>query len=121
MTPIGPGVLVYVLWISRRWPFIPHCPPARVTGRWGLPWLVPRPVDVSVAWGRPVRVGPRDPAPSEARVAAVFEAYCAELRRLFDEHKDQCLPPEVAARGLTITHRGRPGEASAAAEPRSRL
>ena len=91
-----------------------------VTGRWGLPWLVPRAVDVSVAWGRPVRVGPPDPAPSEARVAAVFEAYCAELRRLFDEHKDQCLPPEVAARGLTIIHRGSPGEESAAA-PRSRL
>ena len=96
-------------------------PAPLVTGRWGLPWLVPRPVDVSVAWGRPVRVGPPDLAPSEARVAAVFEAYCAELRRLFDEHKDQCLPPEVAARGLTITHRGHPGEASAAAEPRSRL
>ena len=89
-----------------------------VTGRWGLPWLVPRPVDVSVAWGRLVRVGPPDPAPSEARVAAVFEAYCAELRRLFDEHKDQCLPPEVAARGLTIIHRGTP---DASAAPRSRL
>ena len=48
-----------------------------------------------------MRVGPPDPAPSEARVAAVFEAYCAELRRLFDEHnhKDQCLPPDPELRG----------------------
>ena len=33
---------------------------------------------------------------------------------------EESVPPEVAARGLTITHRGHPGEASAAAEPRSR-
>ena len=76
-----------------------------ISGRWGLPWLVPRRVDVSVAWGNSVPVGPPEAEPSEARVAAVFEAYCAELRRLFDEHKDSCLPAEVAARGLTIVHR----------------
>ena len=55
-----------------------------------------------------MRVGPPDPHPSEARVAEVFALYVKELRRLFDEHAPSCLPPEVAAHGLTIVHRGAP-------------
>lgn len=87
-----------------------------ISGRWGLPWPVPRRVEVSVCWGRPVSVGPPDAEPSEQRVAEVFARYCAELRRLFDEHKDSCLPPEVAARGLSIVHRTAADEG-----PKSRL
>ena len=39
------------------------------------------------------------------KVEAVYEAYVAELRRVFDAHKDACLPADVAARGLTILRR----------------
>lgn len=77
-----------------------------VTGRWGLPWLVPRATDIHVCWGAPVEVGAPNDAPSDAEVEAVFSRYVAELRRLFDANKDDCLPAEVAARGLTIVWRG---------------
>mmetsp|Transcript_521 Transcript_521/g.962 ORF Transcript_521/g.962 Transcript_521/m.962 type:complete len:329 (+) Transcript_521:360-1346(+) len=73
-----------------------------VRGRWGLPWIVPKAVDVHVCWGRPVPVGPPDASPTEDQVLAVFTKYVAELRRLFDENKDKCLPPEVAKHGLSI-------------------
>ena len=43
----------------------------------------------------------------------VFGRYVAELRRIFDENKERCLPAEVARRGLqikmhrsTLGHRG---------------
>ena len=42
---------------------------------------------------------------SDAEVEAVFEAYVTELRGVFDAHKDACLPPDVAARGLTVIRR----------------
>lgn len=77
-----------------------------VTGRFGLPWLVPNPTPVHVRWGEPVRTGPPNAQPSEAEVTAVFERYVAELKRLFDAHKDACLPPEVAAKGLEIGFSG---------------
>jgi len=38
-----------------------------VTGRWGLPWLVPNKVDISVCWGNPVDVGGVNVNPSDAQ------------------------------------------------------
>lgn len=75
-----------------------------VTGRWGLPWIVPRPTKIHVRFGRPVDVGPPQEEPSAAAVEDLFSRYVAELHRLFDEHK-ALLPPEVAARGLIISRR----------------
>lgn len=75
-----------------------------VTGRWGLPWIVPRPTTINVRFGRPVEVGPPQKAPSAAAVEELYARYVAELRRLFDEHK-ALLPPEVAARGLVVSRR----------------
>merc|ERR1711971_426547 len=73
-----------------------------VRGRWGLPWLVPKPVPVHVCWGAVVPVGPPNAHPTEEEVLKVFAKYVAELRRLFDDNKDECLPPKVAARGISI-------------------
>lgn len=86
-----------------------------VWGRGGLlvtpalpnPGLLPVPGGpLNVRWGEPVDVGAPDEAPSDEKVKAVFEKYSAELRRLFDAHKDKCLPPEVAAKGLKVVWRG---------------
>jgi len=86
-----------------------------MTGRWGLPWLVPNKVDIHVCWGNAVSVGPANATPTDAQVEEVFGRYCAELLRVFDKNKDACLPPEVAARGLTIVRRETPSSASKAA------
>ena len=80
-------------------PFVP------VLGKWGLPWLVPRTGAIHIRWGQPVPVGPPNAAPTDADVEAVFEAYAAALRELFDAHKHDCLPADVAARGLTVIKR----------------
>jgi len=82
-----------------------------ITGRWGLPWLVPNKVAIHVRWGNTVSVGPKNGDPTDAQVDEVFQRYTAELLRVFNEHKDACLPPDVAARGLTIVKReGRPAK-----------
>jgi len=76
-----------------------------ITGRWGLPWLVPNKVDIHVCWGNAVSVGPPNKNPTDAEVEEVFERYCTELRLVFDTNKDASLPADVAARGLTIVKR----------------
>lgn len=76
-----------------------------ITGRWGLPWLVPNKVDIHVCWGNPVSVGPKNANPTDVQVEEVFSRYVAELQRVFEENKAACLPPDVAARGLTIVKR----------------
>jgi len=75
-----------------------------VTSRFGIPMggLLPLPTNVHTRFGRPVPVGPPDAEPSEERVEEVFCKYLAELRRLFREHAKDCLPPDVAERGLRI-------------------
>lgn len=78
-------------------------------GRWGLPFL-PKKQNLQCHAGFPVEVGPADPNPTDERVKQVFRMYCTELRRLFNEHKDAALPPEVAARGLDIVWRGHKSE-----------
>ena len=73
-----------------------------VTGHWGLPWIVPKATDIHVCWGRAVSVGKPNAEPTDEQVNDVFASYQAELRRLFDESKDQCLPADVAACGLEV-------------------
>ena len=63
-----------------------------------------------LAPGRSVEVGPMDANPSNKHVHEVFHRYCSELLRLFDEHKDAALPPEVAARGLQLVWCGHESE-----------
>lgn len=98
-----------------------------VLGQGGLPTspILPNPLmlpvfrqGLHIRFGSPVDVGPPDANPSEEKVLQVFERYLAALRKVFDEHKDSCLPPEVAARGLEVVWRGAPtsrgGEANGA-------
>lgn len=92
-----------------------------ITGRWGLPWLVPHPVHVAVRWGDAVDVGAPNPDPTDAQVEAVFERYVAELQRVFEAHKHTCLPPDVAARGLTIVRRSSSSRKTGAKGVRSAL
>mmetsp|Transcript_37687 Transcript_37687/g.79261 ORF Transcript_37687/g.79261 Transcript_37687/m.79261 type:complete len:332 (-) Transcript_37687:721-1716(-) len=77
-------------------------PMVYVLGRWNLPWMVPKKVDVHVVWGEPVHVGAPNTAPSDEQLHEVFDRYVAELRRLFDANKDACLPAYVAAKGLSV-------------------
>lgn len=74
-----------------------------ITGKFGLPMagLLPRATEVHVRWGRPIPVD-AVAEPSEELVEELFCRYLAELRALFDCHAHECLPPEVAVRGLKI-------------------
>ena len=74
------------------------------TGRLGSPF--PHATRHVYALGRPVPVGPPNPSPTDDEVLAVLRLWVREMRRLFDEHKG-CLDEDVAARGLSITLRGR--------------
>jgi len=67
------------------------------------PWLLPGfRKKLNLRIGRPIDVGPRDDDPSDERVKEAFDKYIVGLRELFDTHKDTCLEPEVAARGLEV-------------------
>lgn len=77
-------------------------------GRGGLPF-VPKKGHITVRIGELVEVGPARSDPSEAEVLSVFRHYCAELSALFHAHKDTCLPPDIAARGLEMVWRGHEG------------
>ncbi|CAJ1390667.1 unnamed protein product [Effrenium voratum] len=82
-----------------------------VTARFGIPMAgpIPIPTDIHTRWGRAVPVGPREEEPSDEHVEEVFCRYVTELRRLFREHAKDCLPPEIANRGLKIVRLdGRP-------------
>mmetsp|Transcript_60358 Transcript_60358/g.118748 ORF Transcript_60358/g.118748 Transcript_60358/m.118748 type:complete len:338 (+) Transcript_60358:1-1014(+) len=61
---------------------------------------------VHLRFGEPVDVGPKEEHPSDERVQEVYQRYVAALQKLFDRYKDDCLPPEVAARGLKVVYRG---------------
>lgn len=73
----------------------PACLPIRGTG-------------LHVRFGEPVDIGPAEESPSDARVQEAFNKYIKSLTVLFDAHKDSCLPPEVAARGLKVILRSAP-------------
>lgn len=90
-------------WIYRRTGFgLPI-----VTARFGIPMagLLPLPTDVHVRWGRPVEVGPKELEPSDERIEKLFAKYMTALQETFDAHAAECLPPEVAAKGLAIIRR----------------
>mmetsp|Transcript_2793 Transcript_2793/g.7367 ORF Transcript_2793/g.7367 Transcript_2793/m.7367 type:complete len:327 (+) Transcript_2793:75-1055(+) len=75
-----------------------------VTAKFGIPMamLLPIRTDIHARWGSPVEVGPPEEHPSDERVEEVFARYLEELRRVFYANAHDCLPPEVAARGLKI-------------------
>lgn len=73
------------------------------TGKFGIPQVnVPLKTNVHARWGNPVEVGPAEPNPSDERVEEVFQRYLLELQRLFYSNCHDCLPPEVAEKGLKI-------------------
>lgn len=75
-----------------------------VTGKFGIPMAMSLPLktDIHARWGVPVEVGPPEDNPSAERVEEVFTRYLTELQRVFYANAHECLPPEVAARGLKI-------------------
>jgi len=87
-------------WIYRRTGFgLPF-----VSARFGIPMagLLPRPTDIHVRWGRPVEVGPREQEPSDERIEELYARYLTELQDTFSRHSQECLSPELAARGLKV-------------------
>jgi hypothetical protein len=73
------------------------------TGKWGIP-QAPFPIktDVHARWGNPIEVGPPEPNPSDERVEEVFQQYLLELQKVFNANCHDCLPSEVAKKGLNI-------------------
>jgi 2-acylglycerol O-acyltransferase 2 len=73
-------------------------------GRFGLPLSIFTPLssDIHIRWGNPIDVGTPEAEPSEERVQEVYGRYVAELQRLFDANAKDCLPADVAAKGLKI-------------------
>eukprot|EP00747_Dinoflagellata_sp_TGD_P213494 gnl/TRDRNA2_/TRDRNA2_86430_c0_seq1.p1 gnl/TRDRNA2_/TRDRNA2_86430_c0~~gnl/TRDRNA2_/TRDRNA2_86430_c0_seq1.p1 ORF type:complete len:339 (+),score=43.54 gnl/TRDRNA2_/TRDRNA2_86430_c0_seq1:62-1018(+) len=85
---------------------LPFC-----TCRFGLPMVVPffwlpHPTDIHVRWGAPLDVGPAVEEPSDEQVEALFARYVEALKQLFDAHAKDCLPAEIAGRGLEIVRIG---------------
>eukprot|EP00927_Polykrikos_kofoidii_P085231 TRINITY_DN9204_c0_g1_i1.p1 TRINITY_DN9204_c0_g1~~TRINITY_DN9204_c0_g1_i1.p1 ORF type:complete len:352 (-),score=36.02 TRINITY_DN9204_c0_g1_i1:123-1073(-) len=82
-----------------------------VKGRLGLLTspLLPTPLllpalgaPLHLRFGDPVPVGPPNDDPTEETVREVLRRYTEAVQKIFDENKDTCLPPEVAARGLEV-------------------
>mmetsp|Transcript_7137 Transcript_7137/g.19738 ORF Transcript_7137/g.19738 Transcript_7137/m.19738 type:complete len:330 (+) Transcript_7137:49-1038(+) len=69
------------------------------------PLMLPRRGSLHIRFGEPVHLGPKEENPSDERVHQAFRLYLAALRNLFDAYKDECLPPEVAASGLSVVER----------------
>ncbi|CAE8590058.1 unnamed protein product, partial [Polarella glacialis] len=93
-----------------------------VTGKFGMPGLMPVATDIHVRWGLPLEVGPADENPSEERVEALFCRYLAALRRIFRLHAQECLGPALAAKGLKIIRLdGKPVPPNEVFVPSSRL
>lgn len=61
---------------------------------------------IHVRYGEPVEVGAPDANPSDEKVHEVFKKYTSALQKLFDAHKNELLPTEVAAAGLTVIWQG---------------
>lgn len=89
-----------------------------IIGQFGLPStpVIPNPLmlpvyrsGMHIRFGDPVDIGPKDENPSDEKVQEAFQKYTDALQKLFDKHKDECLPPEVAARGLEVIVRGENG------------
>jgi len=67
---------------------------------------LPNKVTLHMKWGEPVELSKSTEAPEDHEVEKVFARYLVALGRLFGEHASSCLPPAVAAEGLSITWRG---------------
>lgn len=104
-----------------------------VLGIFGLPNspILPNPGMLPVFRGglhlrfgcEPVDIGPRNENPTDEEVEAAFQKYVAAVRKLFDAHKDACLPPDVAARGLEVVwpgHKATNGDASPPSDSNSK-
>ncbi|CEM31480.1 unnamed protein product [Vitrella brassicaformis CCMP3155] len=75
--------------------------------RWPImPLRGPNPVTITLGIGRALEVGEPDPNPSDEKVARVLATYLEHLHEVFETFKTQCLPPEVAKRGLVVHMRG---------------
>jgi len=103
----GPKTIAFNTWLYKKF----RIGNLIVLGQGGIPTtpILPNPLmlpgfrrGLHVRFGEPVEVGKPDPNPSEERVLEVFEEYKKAIRCLFDAHKDACLPPDVAAKGLEI-------------------
>jgi len=73
-----------------------------VYGRFGT--IFPFPVHHGFVVGNPVPTGGPNPNPTDEQVNEVLERWKEEMHRIFDSHK-HLLPPDVAARGLSISVR----------------
>jgi 2-acylglycerol O-acyltransferase 2 len=75
-----------------------------IKAKFGIPMAMVMPIktDIHARWGAPVEVGPPEENPSDERVEEVFRRYLEELQHVFYSNAHDCLPPEVAARGLKI-------------------
>jgi hypothetical protein len=75
-----------------------------VQGKFGLPQaiLLPRSTDIHARWGRPIQVGNPVEDPSDAMVEELFTEYLHALRDIWSRYAFECLPAEVAAKGLKI-------------------
>jgi len=73
-----------------------------------LPLVKPFPKKTTIycKWGRAIEVGEKTEEPSEERVQKVFARYVLDVARIFEENRAECLPPEVAEKGLTVMWRG---------------
>ena len=63
--------------------------------------IFPFPTDHAFVVGRPVLTGKPNANPTQEEVDEVLGRWKAEMQRIFEENKHH-LPPEVAAKGLTI-------------------
>jgi len=104
-------------WLARR--FRVGIPAARGQP-FGLPLplpVLPYPTKWTYVVGRPVATSAVPVAePTEEQVREVLARWEDEVLRLFNEHKDELLPPHVAQKGLTISslsERDRAGAGSA--------
>lgn len=67
--------------------------PMLLLGWWGT--LIPKPVRMTVAMGRPVRVETNaDPSESEVRVH--LDAFIAEMERIVEAHKAEAGHPDLS-------------------------
>lgn len=80
-----------------------------ISGAFGPFPLVPHPTHITLVSGRPVPVGPPNPAPSDDELWEVLVKYEAELQRIFEKYKSYALPPGVAQNGFTLVWRGNEG------------
>lgn len=102
-------------WLYRNFKIGTLC----VSGQFGLPLPVFR-RSLHIRFGEAVSLGKCGEAnPVESQVQEAFEKYLVALNKLFDAHKDTCLPPEVAARGLKVVVRNARASSAERGNPRT--